>query len=60
LKIFYFHEKFEGTKGVIRKHKSKDRQCNIMAKRKRTDNDLQNTTEKNKDFVTLSQLKTGG
>ena len=31
-----------------------------MAKRKRTDNDLQNTTEKNKDFVTLSQLKTGG
>jgi hypothetical protein len=27
---------------------------------KRTNNDLQNTTEKTKDFVTLSQLKTGG
>ena len=31
-----------------------------MAKRKETNNDLQNTSEKTKDLVTLSQLKTVG
>jgi hypothetical protein len=32
------------TKRIIRSHKSKDRQCNTMTKRKRTNNDLQNYT----------------
>jgi len=31
-----------------------------MAKRKRTNNDLQNTTHKTKDRVTRTPLKTGG
>jgi hypothetical protein len=32
---------------------------NTMAKRKRTNNDLQNTTQKIKDWATRTQLKTG-
>ena len=40
-------EKFEDTKGVIKRRKSKDRQFNEQNKNiKRTNNDLQNTTEK--------------
>jgi len=31
-----------------------------MAKRKRTNNDLQNTTQKSKDRATRTPLKTGG
>ena len=33
---------------------------NTMAKRKITNNDLQNTTQKNKDRATRNPLKTGG
>ena len=33
---------------------------NPMAKRKRTNNDLQNITHKTKDRVTGTSLKTGG
>ena len=33
---------------------------NIMVKGKRTNNDLQNTTQKTKDRVTPTPLKTGG
>ena len=41
------HEKrFENTKGVIRSRKSKDRQYNGQKKDKRTNNNLQNTTQK--------------
>ena len=32
---------------------------NTMAKRKRTNNDLQNTTQKTKDRATRTSLKTG-
>jgi hypothetical protein len=46
-------EKFEDTNGVIRKHKSKDRQYNDQKKKdKRTNNDLQNTPSKTKDWAT--------
>ena len=45
-------EKFES---VIRK-----RTDNTMAKRKRTNNDLQNTTQKAKDRARRTPLKTGG
>ena len=49
------------TKGVIRLCKSKnDRQHKkvIMAKRKRTNNNLQNTAQKTKDRATQTPLKT--
>jgi hypothetical protein len=45
---------FEDTKGVIRTRKSKD---NIMAKRKGTNNYLQNITYNTKDQVTRTPLK---
>jgi len=49
-------EKFDDTKGVIRSHQSKDRQHNGQkGKDKRTNNDLQNTT----DRATRTPLKTG-
>jgi len=41
-------EKFKDAKGVTKNHTSKTTD-NAMAKRKRTNNDLQNTTQKNKD-----------
>ena len=41
--------KVEDTKGVIRRRKSKDRQYNGKTKDKRTNNILQNTTQKTKD-----------
>jgi len=43
---------FEDTKVVTRNHKSKDRQYNGQKKKdKRTNNDLQNITQKNKGRV---------
>ena len=46
--FYYLKEEFEDTKGVIRIRKSKkDRQHNSQKKKnKRTNNDLQNTTQK--------------
>ena len=53
---------FEKTKGVIRCGiLKKDRQCNDQKKRgKRTNNDLQNTSQNTKDRATQTRLKTGG
>jgi hypothetical protein len=48
------HEELENAKGVIR------RTDNAMAKRKRTNNDLQIITQKNKDRATRTPLKTWG
>jgi len=50
----YSKEKFEDTKRVIRIHKSKkDRQHNGQKKKyKRSNNNLQNITQKTKDRVT--------
>ena len=46
-------EKFEDAKGVIRSRKSKCRQYNDQKKKyKRTNNDLQNITQKTKDQTT--------
>ena len=43
-------EEFEDTKGIIRIRKSKDRQHNGQKKMdKKTNNDLQKTTQKTKD-----------
>jgi hypothetical protein len=50
-------EKFEGTKGVIRSRKSKDRQ-HQKKKDKTINNVLQNITHKTKDRVTRTALKT--
>ena len=47
-------EELENAKGVIR------RTDNAMAKRKRTNNDLQIITQKNKDRATRTPLKTWG
>ena len=52
-------EKFEGTKAETRNHQSKKkhRQNNGQMKRdNRTHNDLQNTTEKPKDWATRTPL----
>jgi hypothetical protein len=47
---FRLQETCTDTKGVIRSHKSKNRQHNGQKKRdKRTNNDLQNTSQKTKD-----------
>jgi hypothetical protein len=43
-----FKEKFENTEGVTRRHTSINRQYNGQKKVKRTNNDLQNTTQKTK------------
>ena len=51
-------EEFKDTNGVIRTHKSKGRQHNNQQKRKKTSNDLQNTTNKYKDRVTRTPLRT--
>jgi hypothetical protein len=55
-------EKFEDTKWVIRRSKSKkNRQYNDKQKKEeRTQNDLQNTTQKTKGRVTRTPLQTGG
>jgi hypothetical protein len=50
--IWYVHdlEEFEDTKGVIRTRKPKDRQRNCQKKKgKRTNNDLQKTTQETND-----------
>jgi hypothetical protein len=54
-------EEFEDTKEVIRFRKSKkNRQHNDQKKtEKRTNNDLQNITQKTKDRVTRTPLKPG-
>jgi hypothetical protein len=50
------NEEFENIKGVIRIRKSNDRQHNDqMKKGKRTNNDLQNTTQKTKYQTTVSK-----
>ena len=55
------YEEFEDTKWVIKIRKSKDRQHNGQAKNdKRTNNHLQNTTQKTKDKATLIPLTIGG
>jgi hypothetical protein len=45
-----FNAKFEDTKAGIRSHKFK--RNNTMGKRKKTNNDLQNTTQKTIDSAT--------
>ena len=54
--------KLEDTKGVTRSRKSKkDRQQNAQEKKnKRTNNDLQNSSNKTKDWATRTALKIGG
>jgi hypothetical protein len=48
--VCFWNKKFEETKGVIRIHKSKDRQHNGQTKKvKCTNNDLQNTTQKTRN-----------
>ena len=62
LNIFYLviREEFEDTKVVIRSRKSKDRQHYDQTKRnKRTNNDLQKTTQKIKDRASRISLKQG-
>jgi hypothetical protein len=58
--FIYNGQKFEDTTGVIRSRKSKmGRQYNGQKKKeKRTDNDLQNITQKTKDRATGTPLKT--
>jgi hypothetical protein len=52
-------DKLEDAKGVPRSRKSKkDRQYN--GQKKRTNDDLQNISQKNKDRVTRTPLTTGG
>ena len=52
-----FKEKFEITKGVNRSLNQKDRQYNGQKKKdKKTNNDLQNTTQKTKDRETRTPL----
>ena len=54
------HEKIKDYKGVIRIRKSKDRQYYDQYKKdKRATSDLQNTTQKTKDWATWTSLKTG-
>ena len=53
-------QKFEDTKRVIRIYKLKDRQENAQKKKNiRTSNYIQNTTQKTKDWVAQTPLKTG-
>jgi hypothetical protein len=50
--------KVEDTKGVIRCPKIKERQTIQCPPKKRTNNDLQSTTQKTKDQATRTPLKT--
>ena len=54
-----YYEKFEDTKGVIRSHKSDRKHNGQQTNDKRTNNDLQNITEKTKDWDTRTPLITG-
>ena len=52
LLFFFVNKKFKDTKEVIRNCKLKNRQYNGQKKKeKSTNNDLQNTTQKNIDWV---------
>jgi hypothetical protein len=52
-------EEFKNNNGVIRTHKSKGRQHNDQQKKEQiTNNDLQNPTNKSKDRVTRTPLRT--
>ena len=54
-----FTERFEDTRGIIRRRKSKDRQHNYQTKNdKRTNDDPQNNIQKTKDRTTQNSLKT--
>ena len=56
-----FKKEFEDSKWIIRIHISKDRQYNGKTKKdKRTNNNLQNTTNKTKDRATRTTLNSGG
>jgi len=58
--IHCFQEELEDTKRIIRIRKSKDRQHMAKKKKdKRSNNDLQNTTQKTKDRITRTPLKAG-
>jgi hypothetical protein len=50
---------FEDIKRIIKKYKPKDRQYNDPKKYKRTNNGLQNITQKTKDRATRNKLNTG-
>ena len=55
-----FKEKFEDTKGVSKSRQSKNRQYNGLKKKdKRTNNGLQDFTQKTKDPATWTTLKIG-
>ena len=55
-----FFSEFEDTKGIIRIRKSKKNRHNGNKNKRRTNNDQQSTTQKTKDRVTRTPLKTGG
>ena len=56
-----FFSEFEDTKGIIRIRKSKKNRHNGKKKNnRRTNNDQQSTTQKTKDRVTRTPIKTGG
>ena len=57
---YQIHEKFEDTKGVIKRRKSQGRQYNGQKKNKWISNDLQNTTQKTKERAKQSPLKIEG
>ena len=49
-KLLVLKEKFKDFNGVLRSHKSQDRQHNDQKKKKKcTNNDLQNTIQQTKD-----------
>ena len=58
--LYVFQEMLEDLKGVIRSLKlKKDRQYNSQKKKvETTNNDLQNITQKTKDWATRTSLKT--
>ena len=57
-----YRDQFKDSKGIIKIRKSKDRLCinGQKKKDKRTNNDLQNITQKTKDWATQTPLKTEG
>jgi len=53
----FLYEMLLDSKGVVRSHKSNDRQCNCEKKKaKGTNNDLQNPTQKTNDRATRTPL----
>ena len=60
--LYFFHfgilpENVEDTKGVIRRGKYKT--VDTVVKRKKTNNDIQNTAQKTKDWAIWTTLKSG-